>query len=140
MDVLKILGVVAAVVIILIVYFAFDSRCEARNGRRLLTDTAVFGMAVAGWLVYIGIAWRQSLMESGGDALNGMLIAVCGAALALFFMVMNYRNLGPFFGSLRTALQLLFLPVSMVLTPFYPLWALWKRMRGPIEVYVINDR
>jgi hypothetical protein len=39
----------------------------------------------------------------------------------------------------RTVLQLSLLPVTAALLPFYPIWKLWKRITGPVAVYVVRD-
>jgi len=139
MDVLKILGIIAATALVLAIYFAFDNRCMNKTGFSLLKDTTIFSFALAAWVIYIGLSWRSSLLHNGGDALNGTLIAACGASLLGFFVFKNFRQLGVAFGAIRTLLQVLLLPASMPLTLLYPLWALWKRMRAPVAVYVVRD-
>jgi hypothetical protein len=139
MDVLKLLVIAATLVVAMVVYYAFDSRCEEAFGRKLLTASSAYCMAAAAWLGYFGSGWRQSLLKSGGDALNGTLLVAIAGVLAIALVAMNYARLGPFFGTLRTALQLLLLPLTACLLPFYPLWVLWRRLSGPIPVRVVRD-
>jgi len=139
MDVLRILGLVGMVAVALIVYYAVAVRCEEVHREKLLTAPAAYWMAAAAWLGYGGFHWRQELVASGGDVLNGTLVMGCAAVLAVVLLVSNFLRLRLFFGSVRTILQFLLLPLTVPLLPLYPMWVFFRRLAGPVPVRVIRE-
>ncbi|MFN3494451.1 MAG: hypothetical protein ACK40L_08095 [Hydrogenophaga sp.] len=77
-DVLKVRMLVARIAPGFAVCTLFHNKCLKSTGYPLLMDTTIFGFAMAGWIICIGISRRRSLIQSGGDVLNGTLVAVGG--------------------------------------------------------------
>jgi hypothetical protein len=139
MLVIKLISICAVIAVGMVLFYALSTRCEEVTRQKLLTAPAAYWVAAVAWAAIFGYKWRLYLASNGGNVLNGTVVIVLAAFFACGIAIRNFTELGAFYGAVRTSLQAVMLPVTVLLLPFYPLWLLWRRLSAPVPVRVVAD-
>lgn len=104
-----VISVIAAVIAVALLVFGlgkFDSFCRRRFGYRFFTRGA-FTLAVAALLcLTYGHRWWHATQADAAAALNGIVLMMIGASVALVLVIRNLRRTDLVIGSVGTALQI----------------------------------
>lgn len=106
MLVLQILGAIALIWGVLAALRWFDKRCHEKFSYRFLTTKNFCITAGSMALLVFGNWWRTSAIESGGDALNGIILMGFGVVLAIGLAYINFKRTNMTYGIGGTALQM----------------------------------
>lgn len=121
MDVLKVIGLISAVAVLMVLYYAVEAHCVERFGEKPLNRGVVTALSIAGWCAYIGIAWHSTLVARSADPLNGAMLSAFGVVIGIGVIVRNFVVLRVWLGLFASAVQFVFLPVAMFMPFFYVL-------------------
>lgn len=141
MTVLKIIGVIVALVAMGIGVISFNEHCDKKFSYRFFTKISFIAAAASIWALMAGHAWYTSSVDSGGDTLNGIVIMGIGAIILLGLVYFNFRMTNLLYGLGGSALQLgLFIPLAYIGTFFVLLGLVLSifLFAGAKPVYVIN--
>lgn len=141
MLMIKLLGVAVVVVIFVMGIQRFNQHCERKFGHAFFTKTAFFITAAVLCLLYAGYLWRQSALQSHGDALNGLVLLGIGVLLAGWMVYINIQRTNAIYGIGGSVAQLgLFSILAAVFLPlvFGLLVLQFFFSAGTTPVYVMN--
>ena len=118
MLVLKILGAIVLLGAAVYGLFRFDRSSVERFGYRFLTRASFIVAALAMYLVIGGHAWFREAQGPAGDPLNGIVLMILGAVLAIGLVVLNFRRTNLAYGLGGSAIQLTTFGILTAMGPF----------------------
>jgi hypothetical protein len=141
MLILKIILVVAAMSSLVFGLSRFNLHCSRKFGHMFFTKSMFYATATALAFIVAGCVWRQSAVETNGDQLNGVVLIVIGALIAIAMIVGNIRQTNLVYGIGGSIVQLGIFSVLayvsitvMIVVLFFQFLMLVSAKR----VYVIN--
>jgi hypothetical protein len=106
MFVLKLLGVLAFLAAVVLGMVRFNQHCQEKFSYRFFTVISFIACAAAVGLIELGRSLRAGAAAAPeGDVLNGILLIILGAALAMGLAFYNFKKTDLAYGAGGTILQ-----------------------------------
>ena len=105
MLILKILGGFALIFSVFTAFKLLNKHCEEKFSYRFLTTSIFWLTATAMALLLLGNLWRKDALQTGNDALNGIVIISIGVLIILLLIYINFKKTNFWHGIGGTALQ-----------------------------------
>lgn len=106
MLVLKILGVILIIAAVVFGLRFFNDHCDEKFSYRFFTASSFWATAGSLGLLLLGYWWRSKALESGGDALNGIVVMALGAIVAAGLVYFNFKKTNFVYGVGGSVLQI----------------------------------
>lgn len=141
MLVLKILGVVALIISMLVGVNILNKKCLEKFQVPLFSLVTTIGILIAAGCIFIGMIWYENAIKSKGDISNGIVLLAIGGIIMLGIIIYSYWKTNFIYGSIATIIHLFLLALMMLVG--IPLFLLY--IVGSIAlfftskpVYVVN--
>lgn len=142
MLVLKILGVVVAILAFITALVGFEMHCYKKFSHRFFTMFTYIFTTIAIGLGMIGHYWYQNSLTSGGDVLNGIVVMILGGLAVLILIFTNFKKTNLLYGIAGSAIQLaifgILAQISLVLFVILAVGAIIESVSAK-PVYVVNN-
>ncbi|MDX3905613.1 MAG: hypothetical protein QHC78_07985 [Pigmentiphaga sp.] len=124
MLMLKIVGVLAALFLILVILIAFDEHVQEKFGHRFFTKATFIAIVASCLMIAGGYHWHLSALKSHGDPLNGWVVLGIGAVILIGIAINNVVKTNLAYGIGGSFIQLpLFFAIGYFGMPLLIIWA-----------------